>query len=127
MLEKLISLGLIISLDTFLYVFTYLPIRVCFSLFLLLMEIIGFIFKTILRIPFYLFSNGKIEKNKSGGNKSKNLRFHRFDNNNKNNNNKNNKNNKNNNNNNNNNNSYYYNYYSCNNNNYSYNYSYNNN
>lgn len=41
-LEKLLALGMIISLDTFLYVLTFLPIRVAFSLLLVVKECIGY-------------------------------------------------------------------------------------
>lgn len=50
-LESLLFLGFFICLDAFLYVITYLPIRIFFSLYLLLVECYSFITKTLLSIP----------------------------------------------------------------------------
>lgn len=66
-LEQLLALGFFICLDAFLYVLTYLPIRVLFSCFLLIHEVTRSFFQYALGLDLaFVF-----------GSKSNRLRFHR--------------------------------------------------
>jgi hypothetical protein len=71
MLEKLVSFGIFVLLDAFLYVLTFLPIRVVFSFLLLMVEIFSFIWNSLLHIPLLASSKDKKQMHSRG------VRFHR--------------------------------------------------
>lgn len=72
MLEKLVFFGIFVLLDAFLYVLTFLPIRVVFSFFLMMVEILSFAWISLLHVPFLLgFTNKPLHMPSRG------IRFHR--------------------------------------------------
>lgn len=77
MLESLIILGNFVLLDAFLYVLTFLPIRVVFSLFLLCVEVVKAVLGVIFCVPPLCWLRDKAAASLGPWTKLGRLRFHR--------------------------------------------------